>query len=72
MKNLSTAIARGLALLTLGMFAASALVPLMFIAGFGAATAGVYLLAGLGWALVAAAAFLLTIAALIARGMTHA
>ncbi len=39
------------------------------LAGTGMAVAGVYLLAGLGWALLAAAAPLLLLAAVLMRGL---
>jgi hypothetical protein len=40
----------------------------LFFASSGLAVAGVYLLAGTGWALVSAAVFLMALSVLIARG----
>jgi hypothetical protein len=53
------------------LFAATpqAITPLVLLTGIGLAVAGVYVLAGVGWALIAGSAPLLLLAAVLIRGL---
>jgi hypothetical protein len=69
------ALAAGASLLAVvGAIALSALLwfVLLGAAGIGLIVAGVYVLAGFGWALISAGVFLLLVTALVGRGMNHA
>ncbi|WP_169053369.1 hypothetical protein [Falsirhodobacter xinxiangensis] len=53
------------------MPAIAAIVIALALASAGAASGGVYLLFGLGWALICGAAFLMFFAAILSRGVTN-
>ncbi|MFS2047553.1 hypothetical protein ACEN9J_03095 [Variovorax sp. Varisp41] len=74
-KTITRALAAGASLLAVvGAIALSALLwfVLLGAAGIGLVVAGVYVLAGFGWALITAGVFLLLVTALVGRGMNHA
>ncbi len=73
--TITRALAAGASLLAVvGAIALSALLwfVLLGAAGIGLIVAGVYVLAGFGWALITAGVFLLLVTALVGRGMNHA
>jgi small-conductance mechanosensitive channel len=71
MTKLRALIARLLALLAF-LISPPAVALACFVAGSGLAVAGVYALAGLGWAYLASSVPLLMLAAVLARGLKNA
>lgn len=68
LRRLAAAVAGGLAALLAAVASPGAVIGAMLIAGAGCAVAGVYLLAGPAWALIAAAAILFALAGVALRG----